>query len=120
MHVFILSERNFMAEARRWRLWVRLPKKHFEYFEKYSDELGISMSQLIAMCAWSGARIVIPALDTRAYEALKLIEQDQHDEVLQQQADEYFTLTPEFQYLEAHKEHVKKWIQERGLHNDEK
>lgn len=112
-----------MAEARRWRLWVRLPKQHFEYFEKYAAQLGIPMSQLIAMCAWSGARTVIPALDPPAYEALKAIEQEERERIQQEIADayaeSYFATTPEAEYLKEKEEDYKEWLQKRGLHNDE-
>lgn len=101
-----------MAEARRWRLWVRLPKQHFEYFEKYAAQLGIPMSQLIAMCAWSGARIVIPALDPPAYEVLKLIDEEQREEILRQVADQHFKEKEEW-------EEFQNWKKERGLQSHE-
>lgn len=94
------------------RIWVRLPADKHEQFEKWSIKIGLPMSQLVAICAWTGAKTVIPALDPDARTALEILKDREEEELYAQMADEHFEAKAEW-------EEFQKWKQERGLHNDE-
>lgn len=81
------------------RVWVRFSQENYDLFDKWSRELSIPTSQLVALCAVAGSRTVIPTLLPGARETLEMIVRQEEQERYQEMADAYFEASKEA-YLE--------------------
>lgn len=91
------------------RAWVRLPRDKYNQFEKWSNKIGLPLSQLLAICAWSGSQTVIPTLDPDAREALQLLYDEEQQERASQQAQAYYEGQQDW-------EEFRKWKEDRDSH----
>jgi hypothetical protein len=88
------------------RIWVRLPSEKYKQFEQWSKQIGLPMSNLVALCAWTGAQTVIPTLNPDARKSLQML-------VDQEEADYYAELSEI-----AHEEEARNW-REWSVNRDE-
>ena len=105
------------------RVFVRFPQDQFDQFEKWSQLLGLPMSYLVAICAWTGSHILIPRMLPNVHQQLVLIkEQDDAsywEAVAEAQAEISEKERMLFDGFEEHRQEFLKWRQERGLHKDD-
>lgn len=99
------------------RVFVRFPQDRFDLFEEWARELGLTMSDLVAICAWTGSKVVIPSLLPDAYQQLKLIQEEREREAMEDYMQGELIEFNEVLEYRANKEDYQKWLQERGLHN---
>lgn len=45
------------------RIWARVTPEKRDQLKEWSEQLGISLSQFIGICAWAGAKEVMRTLD---------------------------------------------------------
>jgi hypothetical protein len=64
-----------------------LPKEKYKQFEQWSKQIGLPMSNLVALCAWAGAQTVIPALDPDARRALEMLREQEESEMYGEMAE---------------------------------
>ena len=105
------------------RVFVRFPQEQYDQFQKWSRQLGVPMTYLVSMCAWTGSHIVIPKMLPDVQEHLELIKESKELEHWQAQAEILADINQEdrklFEEFESHREEILQWVKQRGLHNDE-
>lgn len=105
------------------RVFVRFPQEQYDQFQKWSKQLGVPMTYLVSMCAWTGSHIVIPKMLPDVHQQLDLIKEREESEYWAsqyeaQQEGQRIEVETQLEF-QRYREEFLQWMKERGLHNDE-
>lgn len=103
------------------RVFVRFTQERYDLFQKWAIEANLSMSDFVAMCAWSGSKVLAPVIAPDAYDQLKMIDQYTRDEMIEAAQEGEVIFYDNLKLFQDNQEAFLQWLsqqQQGDLHNN--